>query len=126
MKLTFARSALLSLAILYTSSAPAQEHIAPLPTVRQDLRKAASQRATDLADIERVLALPQAKQELAKARVNPDSAMKAISLLNDEELSRLALRARTAEQDVEGGFLIGLLALIGAITVIVIVVAVFA
>lgn len=126
MKLTFARSALLSFAILYSSSAPAQDHIAPLSTVRQDLRRTASQRATDLADIERVLARPESRQELAKARVNPDNAMKAISLLNDEELSRLALRARTAEQDVEGGLIIGLLALIGAITVIIIVVAVFA
>jgi uncharacterized protein (DUF3084 family) len=126
MKLSFPRSALLSLAILFSTSAPAQEHIAPLSAVRQDLQRTASQRATNLADIERLLARPEARQELAKARLNPEQAQKAISLLNDEELARLAARARTAEQDVQGGLLIGLLAIIGAITVILIVAALVA
>ena len=126
MKLSFARSAVLSLAILGTSVAPAQEHITPLSTVRQDLRRATTERATNLADIERLLARPEARQELAKARVSPETAQKAISLLNDEELARLAARARTAEQDVQGGLLIGLLAIIGAITVIIIVAALVA
>jgi uncharacterized protein (DUF3084 family) len=126
MKLSFPRSALLSLAILFSTSAPAQEHIAPLSAVRQDLQRTASQRATNLADVERLLARPEARQELAKARLNPEQAQKAISLLNDEELARLAARARTAEQDVQGGLLIGLLAIIGAITVILIVAALVA
>jgi uncharacterized protein (DUF3084 family) len=126
MKLSFPRSALLSLAILFSTTAPAQDHIAPLSAVRQDLQRTASQRATNLADVERLLARSEARQELAKARLNPEQAQKAISLLNDEELARLAARARTAEQDVKGGLLIGLLAIIGAITVILIVAALVA
>jgi hypothetical protein len=125
--MSFVRSALLSVATLYTSSAAlAQEHITPLAAVREDLRRTASQRTSNLGDIERVLALPEAQRQLAKARVSSDQALKAVSLLNDEEVARLAARARSAEEDVQGGFIIGLLALIGAITVIIIVVAVFA
>jgi len=44
--------------------------------------------------------------------------------LNDEELSRLADRARAVEQDVQGGLIVGLLALIGLIVVILVVVIV--
>ncbi len=108
------------------SRAQPQDHVLPLPAVRQELSHAASQRATDLADIQRLLARPEAQQELAKARITPGQAQKAISVMSDQELARLAARARSADQDVQGGFIVGLLAIIGAITVIVIVLAVLA
>jgi hypothetical protein len=113
-----------SIALL--QSAQAQDHVAPLSTVRQDLERATSQRATNIAEIERLLARPEAQQELAKAKLGSGQVQKAIAVMNDEELSRLAARARSADQDVQGGFIKTILAIIGAITVIVIVLAVLA
>jgi hypothetical protein len=102
----------------------AQEHVLPLPDLQRDLRSAAQTRAQNLSDIDRVLSLPAAQQALQKANINQDQVRKAVSTLNDEELSRFADRARAAEQDVQGGFIVGLLALIGLIVVILVVVAV--
>jgi len=48
---------------------------------------------------------------------------RAISQLSDQELARLADQARASEKDVQGGLIVGLLALIGLIVVIIIVVA---
>src|ERR1043166_3703813 len=94
------------------------------PDLQRDLRSAAQTRAQNLSDIDRVLSLPAAQQALQKANINQDQVRKAVSTLNDEELSRFADRARAAEQDVQGGFIVGLLALIGLIVVILVVVAV--
>ncbi|PYT18746.1 MAG: hypothetical protein DMG59_03035 [Acidobacteria bacterium] len=102
----------------------AQEHVLPLPDLQRDLRSAAQTRAQNLSDIDRVLSLPAAQQALQKANINQDQVRKAVSTLNDEELSRFADRSRAAEQDVQGGFIVGLLALIGLIVVILVVVAV--
>ncbi len=102
----------------------AQDHVVPLAEVQRALRSEAEARARNQADIERVLSLPAAQNALQKAGVNQDQVRKAVSTLNDEELARLADRARTAEQDVQGGLIVGLLALIGLIVVILIVVTV--
>lgn len=109
--------------LLSPRSVVAQDHVVPLSELETNLRSAGEVRAKNIADIERVLSLPAAQKELAKANVNQQQVRKAVSLLNDQELSRLADRARAAEQDVQGGFIVGLLALIGLIVVIIIVVS---
>jgi len=101
----------------------AQDHIVPLAELRGELASAATVRAANLSDIERALALPAARDALEKVHVNPDQVRDAVSKLSDEELSRLADRARGAQQDVQGGLIVGLLALIGLVVVIIIVVA---
>ena len=118
-------AALVSLSGLIPA-ADAQEHLVPLSEVRHDLESAAAQRASNISDIERLLARPEAQQELAKAKLNSSQVEKAISLMNDDELARLASRARSADQDVHGGFIKTILAIIGAIVVIIVVVAVVA
>ncbi len=102
----------------------AQEHVLPLTELHRQLQSAAGQRARNLADLQRVLSLPPARDALKKAKVNPGQMHKAIARLNDEEVARLADRARAAEKDVEGGFIVGLLALIGLVVVILVVLAV--
>ena len=101
----------------------AQDHIVPLTELHGELASAATARAASLSDIERALSLPAARDALEKAHVNPDQVRDAVSKLSDEELSRLADRARGAQQDVQGGLIVGLLALIGLVVVIIIVVA---
>jgi hypothetical protein len=112
--------------IASAATAQAQDHVLSLPTVRQDLAGAATQRASDIAEIQSLLARPEGQRELAKARLSAGQVQKAISVMSDDELARLAAQARTADQDVQGGLIKTILAIIGAITVIVILVAVFA
>ena len=107
-------------------AAGTDDHVLPLSELQKDLSSAAAKRAKDIEDIDRVLSLPVAQTELNKANLKPDQVKAAISTLNDEELARLADRARAAEQDVQGGLIVGLLALIGLIVVIIIVVALVA
>ncbi|MGH9632348.1 MAG: PA2779 family protein [Bryobacteraceae bacterium] len=106
--------------------ASAQEHVVALPELQRDARSAAEKRASNLADLNRVLQIPAAQDALRKAGINQEQVRRAIATLNDVELARLADRARAAEQDVEGGLIIGLLALIGLIVVIIVVASVVA
>ena len=101
----------------------AEDHIVSLAELHGKLASAAAARTVDLSDIERVLSLPAARDALEKAHVDQDQIRTAVSKLSDEELSRLADRARGVEQDVQGGLIVGLLTLVGLIVVIIIVVA---
>jgi hypothetical protein len=102
----------------------AEEHVVPLSELSQEGRAAAASRAGNLADVRRVLSLPAAQDALRKAQVNTGQMNRAIAQLSDDELSQLAAKARSAEQDVQGGLIVGLLALIGLIVVILVVVSV--
>lgn len=104
--------------------AAAQSHVVDLSELHQQLNQSHQARANDIADIEQVLSLPAAREALAKTRINMDQVRVAIAELNDAELSRLADRARAIEKDVEGGIIVGLLALIGLVVVILVVLAV--
>lgn len=106
--------------------ASAQDHVVPLAEVEGALRSKAEARVQSIADIDRVMSLPVATKELQRVNVTQSQVHAAISSLNDAELARLALRARASEQEVQGGFIVGILALIGLIVVIVIVLAVVA
>lgn len=110
--------------ILGIRQASAQDHVVPLTELQRQMRSGAEARARNAADLERVFSSPAARDAFQKYKVAPEQAKKAVSLLNDEELSRLAERARAAEKDVEGGFIVGILALIGLVVVILVVLAV--
>ena len=104
--------------------AAAQEHVLPLAELHQQMRSVSEARMGHIADIDRVFSLPAARSALEKANLTPGQVHQAVSHLNDQELSKLAMKTRAAEQDVEGGIIVGILALIGLIVVILIVVAV--
>jgi hypothetical protein len=112
--------------LVSVNSAAAEDHVVPLRELERQLRQTAEQRARNMADIERVLSYPAAAQEFAKYNVTGDQVHQAVATLTDSELARLADRARDAEKDVQGGFIVGILALIGLIVVIIIVVALVA
>ena len=102
----------------------AETHVVNLAELQQDLYLSQQARATDLADMERVLALPAVQEGLSKAHLDTSRVMTAMAELDDKELARLADRARAVEEDVEGGFIVGVLALIGLIVVVLIVLTV--
>jgi hypothetical protein len=104
----------------------ADDHIVPLDDVHQQARSSSETRAKNIADIERVLSYPAAAEALQKSHVNQEQMRKAVATLDDSELARLSNQARSSEQDVKGGLIVGILALIGLIVVIIVVVSVFA
>lgn len=114
--------AVFSYTTLPEPAAAADAHVVNLSEIRGEMKLSASQRTKNLEDIERVLSLPAAQDSISKARLSKARIRAAIADLNDQELSRLANRARVAEQDVQGGIVVGLLALIGLIVVIAVVV----
>lgn len=117
---------ILAISLLFAGPprAAAQAPLVPLSELQSDVRSAADARSADLTDLQRVLSLPAAQEALKNTKVSPEQVTRAIGTLDDQELSRLAERARAAEKDVEGGIIVGLLALIGLIVVIIIVVSV--
>jgi hypothetical protein len=104
----------------------ANEHVLPLQELQGQLRSAAGDRAKNIEDIQRVLSYPAAAAALEKSNVSLPQMRAAVATLDDAELTRLSEKARASEKDVEGGIIVGLLALIGLIVVILIVVAVVA
>lgn len=103
-------------------SAFAQDHLVPLDELHSKLRSTAEARGKNAGDIERVLAYPAAASALAKCNVSQEQVRAAVATLSDAELARFADRARASERDVQGGLIVGILALIGLIVVIIVVV----
>jgi CHASE3 domain sensor protein len=104
----------------------ADYHVLPLTELRDKARSASEDRARNIEDIERVLSYPAAAQALGKSNVNGDQMRRAVATLSDQELTRLANQARASEKDVQGGLIVGILALIGLIVVIIIVLSLVA
>jgi hypothetical protein len=69
-----------------------------------------------------VLSTPTGQDLMKQARLDPGKVQKAVSQLDDAELAKLAKQARSAEDDLAGGLIVGLLALIGLVVVILIVI----
>jgi hypothetical protein len=117
---------LLSAATIMPLPMWADDHVLPLTELRDKARSASEDRTRNIEDIERVLSYPAAAQALQKSNVNGDQMRRAVATLSDQELARLANQARTSEKDVQGGLIVGILALIGLIVVIIIVVSLVA
>src|SRR5437867_8128929 len=110
-----------TLVTVVPEKAMAEEHVVPLIELQGKVRSAAEERARNIGDIQRVLSYPPAAKALQKSNVDQEHMRAAVSMLSDAELARLADRARASEKDVQGGLIVGILALIGLIVVIVIV-----
>ena len=109
---------------LHPQRCAAQQHVVSLEDIGKQLEVRSESAARDRADIERILSLPAARAALAKSQIGTEQVKTAVAMLAPEELSRMAAQARLAEKDVEGGFLVGILALIGLVVVILVVIAV--
>ena len=112
--------------VFSAQAAAAHDHVLPLKELQSQLSTVANERAKNVADIERVLSYPAANAALEKSHVSPAQMRAAVATLDDAELARLSAQARASEKDVQGGIIVGLLALIGLIVVIIVVVAIVA
>jgi hypothetical protein len=106
--------------------ASAQQHVVPLAELQSKVQAISKDRAQNIADIERVLSYPAAVQALEKSGVKQEQVRTAVATLSNDELARFAEKARASENDVQGGLLVGVLALIGLIVVILIIIAIVA
>src|SRR5690242_5628616 len=80
-----------------TFCAAADQHVLPLDELHQQAQSAAEQRARNIADIERVLSYPAAAEALTKSNVSEQQMKRAVATLDDQELARMAERARASE-----------------------------
>jgi hypothetical protein len=98
-------SAALLVCIPVTAAVAAEEHVVPLTELHQRLESAAQKRERDLQDVNRLFSSDQGKKALGIAKIAGDQVKQAVSQLNDEELARLADRARLAESQFAAGAL---------------------
>ena len=123
------------LAIAFTSlAAPAQrfladDHAVSAADLHQVLVDSAKTRQTNVETVQKFFSSEIVKNALSKQIVTASKVEKAIPLLNDEELSRLASQCRQVESDISAGSLSNqeityiLIALATAVIILVIVVA---
>lgn len=105
----------------------AQDHVAPLGELYRQVDDAAKTRAQNLSKVERFFSSDLAKDALRIGKIDPAEVQKAIPMLSDEELSRLANQTEKIQNDFAAGALtrgqVSLLILAAAIVIIVIVIA---
>jgi hypothetical protein len=122
-------------AIAFTSlAAPAQrfladDHAVSAADLHQVLVDSAKTRQTNVETVQKFFSSEIVKNALSKQIVTASKVEKAVPLLNDEELSRLASQCRQVESDISAGSLSNqeityiLIALATAVIILVIVVA---
>src|SRR5258708_920278 len=98
-----------SLSLLFTLGAvpalpqTAPGHVVSVGDVHQAIRDAAQTRQSNLAKIEKLLATEPGKDVLRATKLDSAHVTQAISLLSDEELSRLAVQSEKIQNDVVAG-----------------------
>jgi hypothetical protein len=101
----------LSLLLLFTlsvlpvlpQSSRAADHVVSVGDLHQSILAVAQARQTNLAKIERFLATEPAREALRAMKVDSAQITQAISVLSDEELSRLAVQSDKIQKDVTAG-----------------------
>ena len=74
----------------------AQGHVVPENDLRAELRNAARERQTNVAKVQDFLSSEVAQGALRSMKLDPAAAQKAVPLLSDQELARLAARVDEA------------------------------
>jgi hypothetical protein len=107
----------------------AEEHAVSLSQLHQTLLDSAKTRQDNVEAIQRFFASKLVKENLSGRIMNFSKVEKAVPLLSDDELGRLASRCRQVETDIAAGSLTNeqityiLIALATAVVILVIVVA---
>ena len=107
----------------------AEEHAVNAAELHQTLVESAKTRQTNVATVQKFLKSEVVQKTLGHQIVNAAKVEKAIPLLNDEELSRLASQCRQVDRDISAGELNNqeityiIIALAAAVLVLVIVAA---
>jgi len=96
---------LLTIMLLGTMSLVAGDHIVASSELHQQLVGAAQARQTNISKIEHFLSHDAVQKAMRTAGMDSTKVSKAVSVLGDEELARLAARASKVESDFAAGAL---------------------
>ena len=80
-----------------------RDHAVSAGQLRKDVQKAADTRQANEAAVRELLASDQAKEALKSAGIDYKQVDRAISQVNDEDLSRMAQRAHEVKNDFAAG-----------------------
>jgi hypothetical protein len=94
---------LFTLGVVQVLPQTAAEHIVSVGDLHQSIRAAALARQSNLAKIETFLSTEPARRVLKAAKLDSAQVTQAISVLSDEELSRLAIQSERIQNDVVAG-----------------------
>jgi hypothetical protein len=104
-----------------------QDHVVSPADLQKEVRAAAEARQANLAKVERLFSAEPVKKALTTAKIDPAKVGKAVSILTDEELARVAAQADRMQADLAAGALTNqeityiLIALATAVVILVIV-----
>lgn len=118
---------LLALVLAIPQDALAQSHVVSPADLQRDIAAASAARQHNLAQLERFLSSPEARQELKSARIDYREVKNAVPQLSNEELARLSLLSQKAQKDFAAGNITNhdlLLILVAIAALILIIVAV--
>lgn len=117
----------LVLAFAFPSGLIAQSHVVSPADLQKQAVSATQARAQNIQKVRDFVSTPAAEKALRDARTNPVQVQRAVSDLDDAELSQLAARADKAQHDFAAGYLstldIALIVLGVALIILIIVVA---
>ena len=91
--------------LLGTMSLVAGDHVVASSELHQQLVGAAQARQTNISKIEHFLSHDAVQKAIRTAGMDSTKVSKAVSVLGDEELARLAARASKVESDFAAGAL---------------------
>lgn len=81
----------------------AQNHIVSPADLRRELREASASRQRDIAKLEKVLLSPDGTKALCSFKMDAGKVQRALPLLGDQELARLAAQADRVQADFAAG-----------------------
>ena len=96
---------MLTAMIPVVSAAAAESHVVPLTELHQAAVASTEARGANLARVEHFFSSDVAQASLRAAKIDGDQVMKALPLLSDEELARLAARTDRLQTDFAAGAL---------------------
>ena len=94
---------LFTLSVVPVLPQSAADHIVSVGDLHQSIRAATLARQSNLAKIEKFLSTEPARRVLKAAKLDSAGVTQAISVLSDEELSRLAIQSERIQNDVVAG-----------------------
>ena len=119
--------AALSVAVTFSPSLFAQDHVVSSADLRKDVQAVAAARQKSLQQLNDLLNSPQGEKALESVHASYQQVQKAVASLDDADLARLAARAQQAQNNFAAGRITDrdlIIILLGVIVIVLIIVAV--
>jgi hypothetical protein len=94
---------LLSLLLVIPQDVFAQSHVISSADLQRDVAAASAARRRDIAQVQALFAMPQARQALKSAHLDYRQVTNAIPQLSDKDLAQLSIKAAKAQREFAAG-----------------------